>query len=905
MADRYGPYEVVAPLSAGGMGEVFLARDTRLQRDVALKILPSTISSDPDRRRRFLQEARAAGALNHPGIVAIYDVDLESDVPFLVTELIEGRTLRHEVDRGPLPVGRAVDFAAQLADALSAAHAIGIVHRDLKPENVMVTGEGRTKILDFGLAKTTAVANSRDGGVSGEGQSQTATSLVFGTAPYMSPEQARGGVTDFRADQFALGTVLYEMLAGAHPFRRETVVQTLSAIIEDDPQPLSKINRRVPAPVIWVVERCLSKSPADRYASTVDLARDLSMLRLRVSDAAVRFTTPAPPRLQSGLRAAIVLTLILIALIGWWAAMRPIPNPFANHVITPLAVDSTYQGAPAWSPDGQSIAFVAQVDGVLQVFTRALGAAQAVPITRRPFDCYDPFWSPAGRHVYFHSPAQDKRGLWVVSAAGEPELVQQNAARATISPDGRSLVFFREDDASPFKLTLWTAAAEPLSEPRKLEVALDKRGVGDGLVRFAPDGRKLLVWAYDYLAAGGEPDRDYLWLISWPDGAARNILPSLGRRKRDATIAFDWLPDSRHVVLSLADTQNSGRHLWLADTDSDRLEKLTMSPLSESSPSVSSDGLRLAFTSEDVDFDLISIPGDGSSPQPLYATSRNEFDPAWTPNEQSFAFVTDRSGPLQLVVRSRDGFERPIVYDSQFPGDETWALGSLAFSPNGSRLAYQRLGEKSGYRVWISTTAAVSPPVQLAPSNLGVGRQDAPTWAPDGTWIAFVHGRPDIGWRLVKTRVGGAGESVVLKEDILPWSHPAWSPDGRAILFETNDGLAIIDPDTRQTRPVSDDWWIAFAWSADSRSIYGLREAEKRRHFMLAKVDVRTGREEIINADLGIIPSANQPIRGFSRTETGGWVTSVARARSVINMLEGFAPPARGLARLRALFTRP
>lgn len=447
-------------------------------------------------------------------------MDLESDVPFLVTELVEGRTLRHEVDRGPLPLARVVDLAAQVADALGTAHAAGIVHRDLKPENIMVTREGRTKILDFGLAKTISATNGRDGSLSGGGQGQTATNLVFGSAPYMSPEQARGGVTDYRADQFALGTVLHEMLADAHPFRRETAVQTLSAIVEDDPPPLARVNRRIPAPLIWVVERCLSKSPADRYASTADLARDLSTLRVRMSEAADAFSSLSPSGLQPVRRAATVLALIAVAAIGWWAAMRPAANPVATQVITPLAVESNYQGAPAWSPDGQSIAFVAQVDGILQVFTRALGATQSVPITRRAFDCYDPFWAPGGSHIYFHSAAQDKRGLWVVSAAGEPELVQRNAVRATISPDGRSLVFFTEDDSSAFKLTLWTAAAAPLSAPRKLEVPVDNRGLGDALVRFAPDGSKLLVWAYDYMAAAGEPDRDFFWLIVWRDGAA-------------------------------------------------------------------------------------------------------------------------------------------------------------------------------------------------------------------------------------------------------------------------------------------------------------------------------------------------------------------------------------------------
>jgi dipeptidyl aminopeptidase/acylaminoacyl peptidase len=904
VADRYGPYEIVAALSAGGMGEVYLARDTRLHRDVALKILPGTIASETDRRRRFLQEARATAALNHPGIVAIYDVDFESEVPFLVTELVEGQTLRHEVDRGALPLKRAIDFAAQLADALSAAHAAGIVHRDLKPENIMVTREGRTKILDLGLAKILSLPESASSAAA-DRQNQTETSLVFGTAPYMSPEQARGGMVDYRSDQFSLGTVLYEMLAGAHPFRRDSAVETLSAIIQDEPRSLTGLKPAIPAPVIWIVERCLSKDPAERYASTSDLARDLTTLRARMSEAAGMFALAPRSRLQVGLRGGVTVALVIVAAAGWWAAARPAVNPIANHVITPLAVDYPYQGRPAWSPDGKSIAYVAQVDGVLQVLTRPIGSTQPAQLTRRMFDCYDPFWSPDGRRVYFHSQARDKPALWVVStASGEPELVQPNAARATISPDAESLVFFKQEGDLGEKLTLWAAPSAALAEARKLDVGFDQRGLGEARVRFAPDGSKFLVWAYGYLAPPHQSDHDLFWILSWPEAVSRKVL-SLGRQQRDATVEFDWFPDSRHLAISLGDRRTSGRHLWLADTEQDRVEALTMTAGSEGSPSVSPDGSRIAFTGEEVDFDLWSIPNDGAAPQPLLATSRNEVDPAWSPGRSNFAFVTDRNGSLRLLARSRDDFEREIVSDALFPGDRTWAISALAFSPDGSRIAYQRLGESSGNRVWISSAVTAGPPVQLAPLPLGTAAQDAPAWSPDSAWIAYVQGQPGGSFHLMKTRVGGGGETVVLNNNALPVGGVDWSPDGRAILFDSRDGLAITDPQGQNTKVISEEIWIAHEW-ADSRTVFGLREAdEKRRHFMLVALDVKTTRERVINPDLGIIPAANFPIRGLAQADTGAWVTSVARARSVINMLEGFSLPKSASARLRSLFTRP
>jgi Tol biopolymer transport system component len=394
-------------------------------------------------------------------------------------------------------------------------------------------------------------------------------------------------------------------------------------------------------------------------------------------------------------------------------------------------------------------------------------------------------------------------------------------------------------------------------------------------------------------------------MVSWPDGVPRRVL-SLGRQQRDATVAFDWFPDSRHLVMSLGDRRTPGSHLWLADTEQDRTEVLTMTAGSEGSPSVSPDGSRIAFTVEDVDFDLWSIPDDGATPQPLLATSRNEFDPAWAPGRSHFGFVTDRNGSLQLLVRNRDDFERQIVSDAQFPGDRTWAMGALAFSGDGSRIAYQRLGEKTGHRVWISSAVTAGPPAQLAPLPLGTALQDAPAWSPDGAWIAYVQGEPGARWHLMKTRVGGSNETVVLNDKVLPLGRADWSPDDRHILFDSRDGLAIMDPRGGNPKVISQDSWIAHEWAADSRTVYGLRESdEKRGHFMLAALDITTRRERVINPDLGIIPSANFPVRGLARTDTGAWVTSVARARSTINMLEGFSLPARGMARLRNLFRRP
>ena len=885
------------------MGEVYLARDTRLQRDVALKILPKGIAADRNGRERFLQEARAAGALNHPNIVAIFDVSLDGDVPFLVTEFVDGKTLRAELERGPLPLERAVDLGAQIAGALTAAHDAGIVHRDLKPENVMVTRDGRAKVLDFGIAKTVPQFASVHGGVA-----KTETGLIIGTVPYMSPEQGRGGVVDYRSDQFSFGILLYEIATGVHPFRRATAVQTLSAIIEDAPRPLAELKRSLPAPVRWVIERCLSKDPGERYASTTDLARDLAAVRVRLADPSATLLA-RPHRGRAGLVGAAMGVLALVT-AGWIAAQSS-RHPVANHVYKPLVTDSTFQGAPVWSPDGRSLAYVAAVDGVLQVFTRTAPPSQPTQLTHSRFDCYEPFWSVDARRIYYHSQAQDKQGLWWVSATtGEPENVLENAVKAALTPDG-SLVFFMEQSTLGGDLRLWTASGSGVNPRPTSTLNLPPQALTDAWLRFSPDGSKLLVWTDGWLLnETGQLDMNQFWLVSWPGGNAQPVLRSLSTRGRSVAVAFDWLADNRHIVISLGNLDSADRHLWIADTERDRIEPLTSSHASESFPDVSSDGSRIAFTVEEANFDLVTMPLDGGEPTTILATARSELDPAWSKDGQQYAFVTDRSGSFELWLKNTVGpwAERPLVTRDQF-SDHTWTLGSPAFSPDGKRIAYQRLGERSAYRLWIATTTTAAAPIQLAPVAPGTKFQDAPTWSPDGEWIAYVQGAPGGTWELakVRTRMGSADTPLVISGAIRPMTRPKWSPDGRWILFDSPEGLALVSPDGGTPRVVGDDLWFSYTWAADSRTVYGLREADMPRHLMLMALDIATGHQRPIRTDLGVIPPVNQPIRGLSLLGDKALATSIARPRSSIYMLEGLSQAApRGIVpRLLGLVRRP
>src|ERR1700730_11310785 len=280
---RLGPYEISSPLGAGGMGEVYRARDTRLVREVAIKVLPEALSSDQERLRRFEKEARSASALNHPNIVTIHDIGSESGVSYLAMELGDGTTLRQQLMSGPLPIKKLLQIAPQIAEGLARAHEAGIVHRDLKPENVMVKKDGLVKILDFGLAKLSSTGSGSGEGSQLPTMTGTQPGVVVGTVGYMSPEQASGQALDFRSDQFSMGSILYEMATGKRAFQKKTAIDTLAAILNDEPEPIASTNPQTPTPLRWIVKRCLAKEPRQRFASTEDLARDLSSLRDHLS----------------------------------------------------------------------------------------------------------------------------------------------------------------------------------------------------------------------------------------------------------------------------------------------------------------------------------------------------------------------------------------------------------------------------------------------------------------------------------------------------------------------------------------------------------------------------------------------------------------------------------------------
>ncbi len=358
---KLGPYEIVALLGAGGMGEVYRARDTRLSRDVAIKVLPSAFSTDVDRLHRFEQEARAAGQLNHPNILSIYDIGVAEGSPFVVSELLEGETLREKLRNGALSPRKAVEYAVQISRGLGAAHGKGVVHRDLKPENLFVTRDARVKILDFGLAKLTAPEEAASGASSAPTiVSQTESGVVLGTVGYMSPEQVRCQPADPRSDLFAFGAVLYEMISGRRAFKGDTPADTMSVILKEDPPELTQANRSVPPTLDRVVRRCLEKDPEERFQSARDLG--FALEALSATSSAEKTTATGNAKEKQSWKIALAMALLAIAayLIGQRAGA---PVSGAQPNFHPLTFRRGTLFNARFAPDGETVVYAAAWDG--------------------------------------------------------------------------------------------------------------------------------------------------------------------------------------------------------------------------------------------------------------------------------------------------------------------------------------------------------------------------------------------------------------------------------------------------------------------------------------------------------------------------------------------------------------
>jgi serine/threonine protein kinase/Tol biopolymer transport system component len=451
---RLGDYEIQSLLGAGGMGEVYRARDLRLRRDVAVKVLPAVVSSDPERLRRFEQEAMAAAALNHPNILAVHQLGTYAGTPYLVSELLEGETLRPQIRRGRVAPRRVIDYGVQIAHGLAAAHEKGIVHRDLKPENLFLTTDGRIKILDFGLAKLAQPGSEHSAPTVG---GETEPGLVMGTVGYMSPEQVRGQATDSRADIFALGAILYEMLTGKRAFHKPTSPETMSAILNEDPPEISQVAPNLPLSLQRMIHRCLEKNPERRFQSTTDLAFALDALSdsgaTRGEGLGSRLTIAAQSSMSLRAKQHAVWTAGLALLAVGFAAYQFWPR--SNVPRGPAKVKQVSQWNKPMryarlSPDGHAVAFVSPIGGVEEVFLMLTSGGEPLQLTKDEGDKFVESFSSDGKEIYYRrSFGRDE--IWAVpTLGGNPHRVV-SASYIVCSPDGSALYYVKSDSSEIFR----------------------------------------------------------------------------------------------------------------------------------------------------------------------------------------------------------------------------------------------------------------------------------------------------------------------------------------------------------------------------------------------------------------------------------------------------------------------
>jgi hypothetical protein len=800
---RLGPYEILSPLGAGGMGEVYRARDTRLGREVAVKVLPEELAKDRDRLARFEQEARAASALNHPNIITIHEVGFEGTQPFLAMELVDGRSLRELVVSGPLPVRRVLAIGTQIGEGLAKAHAAGIVHRDLKPENVMVSKDGFVKILDFGLAK---LAEPESGGVSVMptlAKPETRPGVVMGTVGYMSPEQASGEPLDYRSDQFSLGAMLYEMATGQKAFQRKTAAETMSAIIREEPEPVGKLRPELPAPLRWILERCLAKDREERYASTRDLARELAAVRDHISEitsgAEAVVEERVAPRRRYLLGTLAALALLFGGLFAGRALFRgPIPAPPSFHRLT------FQKGGIAnarFAPDGTTVLYGATFEGSEKLYQVRIGSPESSPFEFGPADIFAV--SSQGEMAVKLGGGLANTLARAPILGGAPRPVADNVlwAGADWSPDGRELLVVRLIEGR-------SRLEFPIGK-----LLLEARAIG--CPRFSPRGDRIAFAEEGRITVIG------------PDGKGKRALTD-GAPAVACPLA--WRPDGQEIWFG-AQTSTEHPALYAVDLKG-RLRLVARVPGSLELFDVSREG-RVLLAQHAISRLVRGVfPG---SPQ--------ERDFAWL--DRTILAQLSSDGKLLLFTEQGEGSPGgPSVYLRKTDGSPAVRLGggnALALSPDGQ---------------WVLASADEPPHLAILATGTGPTRPIpndrfeeflAGRWLPDGKSVVFTAREKGARWRVYTQPLeGGTPRPITPPGVSYPRFPPAVSPDGKflcAMDASRKGWLYPIDGGDPVPLPTLTGDEVPMQLGEDGRSLFvGAWQPQGG----IWKIDLRTGERRLV-----------------------------------------------------------
>jgi Tol biopolymer transport system component len=766
-----GEYEILGVLGAGAMGQVYRARDRRLGREVALKILPPHLTSDGARVTRFQSEARAASALNHPNTITIYEIGQAAGTWFIAAELIPGVTLRERLKAGKLPLQQIVDIFLQCAAALQAAHAGGIVHRDIKPENIMIRPDGVVKVVDFGLARI--LEPQTDWAIDA-----TLTGSVMGTPRYMSPEQAHGRKPDARSDIFSLGTVLAELLTGRPAFPGSTTPEVFAALLDSEPDIAGA------GPLEGVVYKALAKDPADRYQTVEEFARNL-----RAFDPAETrpFWAWRPGRwLQIRARKAAVA--VLLAAVGGmagyiWLSGRDAPADKALNLTRLTTFGGSKQHA-AFSPDGSRIAFSWRTsdNGTHHIYVKPIATGQPIQVTFGSEEDAYPTWSPDGGQIAFcrRTVSPDERApvpsaIYIVSAAGGAERrIAENCGGISWSTDGKTLAVARVPDETP-----------------------DSGGVD--VLNLESNARRRLTRSGEDLRPVVSPDGKWIAFIRVLPGRGRwreiFVVPASGGQARQVTFGGDyisavtWTSDSREIVFASPRNKAQGS-FWRIPLWGGPPRPISAALRSAASPSISRQGNRLAFIESTTDsnvhlragpgFPRAGMPWQFEAPTGAAVSTGTDHSPVFSPDGERFAFVSDRSdriGNNQIWVARRDGSEAvPLTSFATHSGSPRW-------SPDGEWIAFDLWASNESNVYLVSSRGGASRRVSPEP-----GESWNPAWSHDGKWIYFTSQRSGASeiWKMP----ADGGAAIQVTRTGAYEGRP--SPDGRAIYFRKSAPVGAI-----------------------------------------------------------------------------------------------------------------
>ena len=740
------------------MGEVYRARDTRLGRDIAIKVLPEGLANDADRLRRFEQEARTIAALNHPNILGIHDIGVHDGAPFLVSEFLEGQTLREALVSGPLPVRRAIEYALGIAEALAGAHDKGIVHRDVKPENVFVTRDGRIKVLDFGLAKLVRPEENHETAVTLTSPG-TLPGMVMGTVGYMSPEQVRGEPIDPRSDIFSFGAVLYEMLTGKRAFKRETSAETMTAILREEPLALNDAGWQGRLEPQRILARCLEKNVARRFQSASDLAfaiESLSGTSTTQRSTATRVSRPTSRR--AWLPWVIAAALLLGTAV--WEMVRPAAapaNPLEKAHFTRVTDFESVEAAI--SPDGRFVAFISDHDGPFDVWLTQVGTGRLINLTQGkagplPGPLRSVGFSGDGSEIWVGGGDVGMRLRLMPLTGGTPRnFLGEETANLAWSPDGERIVYHTFGNGDPMFVADRTGA-------NALRIFGDQPGLHNHFPTWSPDGR----WIYFVHGTPATKEMD-LWRID-PSGSNPERLT-----QSNTDVAYPTPVGNRTVFYVARDGDGSGPWLWAFDLKRKDSRRVSIGLEQYTSVQASADGRKLVAT--------ISNPVAGLWTVPILDRVAEEHDvkPFTVPNVRALAprfggvslFYLSSLGTGDGLWRLRDGQTTEV-----WKGVDGALLETPAVSPDGGRVAI--VLRRSGKR---QLHVLSSDGAELQPIAEGIVAQGSSCWSPDGKWIV-TGGSDATGPGLFKIPLEG-GSLVRLVSG--PALNPVWSPDGSLIVY--------------------------------------------------------------------------------------------------------------------------